>query len=60
MITKVDLAEAAGFERHAAIENIARVRPGIEVIETSARTGVGMTAWLQRIASHLPVTVRQP
>jgi hydrogenase nickel incorporation protein HypB len=60
MITKVDLAEAAGFERDAAIENIARVRPGIEVIETSARTGAGMSAWLRRLASLRPVTARQP
>jgi hydrogenase nickel incorporation protein HypB len=60
MITKSDLAEAAGFERDAAIENIARVRPGIEVIETSARTGAGMSAWLRRLASLRPVTARQP
>lgn len=60
MITKVDLADAAGFDRDAAIENIAHVRPGIAVMETSARTGAGMSAWLQRLASLRPVTARRP
>lgn len=59
MITKIDLAEAAGFQRDAALGNIARVRPGLEVMETSVRTGMGMTAWLERLASGLPITARR-
>jgi hydrogenase nickel incorporation protein HypB len=49
VITKVDLARAAGFRREEALANIRAVRPGIEVIETSARTGEGMDRWLGRI-----------
>lgn len=60
MITKIDLADAAGFERDVALGNIARVRPGLEVIETSARTGTGMPAWIERLASRLPISARRP
>jgi hydrogenase nickel incorporation protein HypB len=46
VITKIDLAEAVEFDRAAAHANINAVRPGVPIIETSAKTGVGMTAWL--------------
>jgi hydrogenase nickel incorporation protein HypB len=49
LITKIDLAEAAGFDREEALNNLNEVRPGIEVRETSARTGEGMAAWLERL-----------
>jgi hydrogenase nickel incorporation protein HypB len=49
LITKIDLADAVGFEREEALGNLQRVRPGIEVLETSARTGTGMGAWLERL-----------
>lgn len=49
LITKIDLADAVGFEREEALANLQRVRPGIEVLETSARTGAGMAAWLERL-----------
>ncbi len=51
VITKVDLAEAAGFERAEAHANVRRMRPGIEILETSARSGAGMREWLQRRAA---------
>ena len=46
MITKSDLAAAVGFDRAAAKESIMRVRPGMTIIEVSARTGLGMPQWL--------------
>ena len=49
LITKSDLAEAVGFNREEALHNLQEVRPGIEVLETSARTGEGMAAWLDRL-----------
>jgi hydrogenase nickel incorporation protein HypB len=49
LITKIDLADAVGFQRDEALANLQRVRPGIEVLETSARTGAGMEAWLERL-----------
>jgi hydrogenase nickel incorporation protein HypB len=46
VITKSDLAEAASFDRQLAYTNIQNVRPGMKVMDVSARTGVGMEAWL--------------
>lgn len=49
VITKMDLAEAVGFRRDEAHHNIREVRPGLEILETSARTGQGMDTWLGRL-----------
>jgi hydrogenase nickel incorporation protein HypB len=49
VITKQDLAEVVGFDRAAVHENIQNVRPGMPVIEVSARTGFGMEAWLAEL-----------
>jgi hydrogenase nickel incorporation protein HypB len=46
VITKIDLAAAVEFNRQAALDNIQAVRPGMTVLETSAKTGAGMEAWL--------------
>ena len=46
VITKIDLAEATDFDRAAACEALESVRPGIETIEVSARSGQGMDDWL--------------
>jgi hydrogenase nickel incorporation protein HypB len=54
VVTKMDLAEAVGFDRDALLRNIDRVRPGLQVIELSARSGAGFdrwTAWLERHAA---------
>ncbi|MDX2005579.1 MAG: hydrogenase nickel incorporation protein HypB [Meiothermus sp.] len=45
VITKADLAEAVGFDRELALENIDRARPGVPVVELSSRTGTGLEAW---------------
>ncbi len=44
VITKTDLAEVVGFDREQTHHNIDEVRPGLEVLETAARTGAGMDA----------------
>jgi len=49
VITKMDLADAVGFDRDEAHHNLHEVRPGLEILETSARTGQGMDAWLDRL-----------
>ncbi len=46
VITKMDLAEAVEFDRNAAHANIQAVRPGIEILEVSAKTGLGMEDWI--------------
>lgn len=45
LITKIDIAEVCEFDREACYENIRSVRPGIEIIETSAKRGIGFDDW---------------
>jgi hydrogenase nickel incorporation protein HypB len=45
LLTKVDLAEPAGFDRETALKNIKGVAPQAELIELSARTGDGLEQW---------------
>ena len=49
VITKTDMADAAGFNRAAAMENIKRIAHHAKVLELSARTGTGMDAWLSTL-----------
>jgi hypothetical protein len=44
-----DLAGAAGFSREEACANIATVRPGLPVLETSARAEAGLAPWLRHL-----------
>jgi hydrogenase nickel incorporation protein HypB len=53
LITKIDLADAAGFDREAAYTSIDRIRPGLPVLEVSARTGQGLTAWMAFLEEHI-------
>ena len=52
IITKIDIAEAVGFDREAALKNINEIRPGIRIFETSAKTGAGMAEWLAFLAGE--------
>lgn len=52
VITKTDLADAVEFDCAAAVKNLQSVRPGIEILSVSAKTGTGMDAWLGFIASQ--------
>lgn len=46
VITKMDLAEAVEFDRAAAYASIQAVRPGMNILEVSAKSGLGMEDWL--------------
>ncbi|HEY6446043.1 MAG TPA: hydrogenase nickel incorporation protein HypB [Acidobacteriaceae bacterium] len=53
LITKMDMAAAAEFDLAAAMANIHRVRPGMEILKVSAKKGVGMDdaiTWFERQA----------
>ena len=52
IITKIDLAEAAEFDRAAAHRNVQSVRPGMRVFEVSAKTGRGMDEWLADLIKY--------
>jgi hydrogenase nickel incorporation protein HypB len=47
IITKMDLAEAVEFDSAAANSSIQRVRPGMEVLQVSSKSGSGFDEWLQ-------------
>ena len=55
-MTKLDLADAVGFDRAAAEANIQAVRPGMEVVRLSARTGDGMDGFLGLLERQLADT----
>lgn len=46
LLTKMDLADAVGFDLAAALDSIEKVRPGLPVIATSARSGQGVDGWI--------------
>jgi len=52
IITKMDIAEAVGFDRAAALRNIRAIRPDIRIFETSAKTGAGTDLWLDYLAAE--------
>jgi hydrogenase nickel incorporation protein HypB len=55
-ITKLDLAEAVGFDWAAAQANIQAVRPGMDIVRLSAKTGVGMPDYIAFLESRLAET----
>jgi hydrogenase nickel incorporation protein HypB len=61
VVTKIDIAEAVGYDRAAADASIRKVHPGMPILELSARTGAGMDVWLQlldeRIRAKAPTPV---
>lgn len=52
VITKMDIADAVGFDLEAAKLSIDSVRPGMEVIEVSAKTGEGMSGWFDLLTAR--------
>jgi hydrogenase nickel incorporation protein HypB len=50
VITKIDLAAAVEFDVKAVHRNIQTVRPGMRVMEVSAKTGAGLDDWLQAVS----------
>jgi hydrogenase nickel incorporation protein HypB len=57
VLTKMDLAGPCDFDVEQAVANIHQVRPGLPVLQTSAKTGDGLDAWVDRLleaAAALP------
>jgi hydrogenase nickel incorporation protein HypB len=53
VLSKIDLAEAVGFDREAALRSVEAVRPGMRTIALSARTGEGMNDYLALLEAAL-------
>jgi hydrogenase nickel incorporation protein HypB len=52
VVTKSDMAAAAGFNRKLALQNLERVSHHARIFELSAKTGDGMKAWLDFLAEQ--------
>jgi hydrogenase nickel incorporation protein HypB len=59
VLTKLDIAGAVDFDRETAVRNIRRVRPGLPVIDSSARTPDGLDAWLSVLKEKRPIVMRK-
>ena len=53
LITKTDLSEAVEFDLVGARESIQSVRPGMEVVELSAKTGSGLDEYLEYLLKKI-------
>jgi len=58
VITKIDLAEAVEFNRAAARSNVQSVRPEMQLLEVSSKSGQGMENWLELLRSRIKSTAR--
>ncbi|MBI2516932.1 MAG: hydrogenase nickel incorporation protein HypB [Opitutae bacterium] len=54
LLTKVDVADALGFKRDVAVENIRRIAPQARIIQLSSRSGEGLPEWYDFLRSLLP------
>jgi hydrogenase nickel incorporation protein HypB len=61
ILSKIDLAQACGFNRDAVLANIGRIAPHARVFEVSAKTGQGMDTWTQfLVQQHAAYQSRDP
>jgi Ni2+-binding GTPase involved in maturation of urease and hydrogenase len=52
IVTKLDLADAAGFDMEALTRNIQGVRPGMPILKVSTKAGHGMEVLEQFLVSR--------
>ena len=52
IITKIDLADAVGFDSAAALHNIQDVRPGLSVLQLSSKRGTAMDQWMEYLTER--------
>jgi len=53
VVTKMDLAAAVEFDWHSAYGNIQAVRPGMQVLKVSSKTGEGMSEYLDFLTARM-------
>lgn len=56
LITKSDLAAAAGWDRESAIGNLRKISHHAVIFELSAKTGQGMNEWLDFLSARVRST----
>ncbi|MCL4861307.1 MAG: hydrogenase nickel incorporation protein HypB [Caldilineaceae bacterium] len=58
MLTKCDLSAAVEFDRAAAVAAIEAIAPHARILETSARTGAGIDAWIDLLVERRAAVMR--
>ncbi len=53
LVTKIDIAEAVGYDRAAALNSVRQVNPDAQTLEVSARRGSGMDAWIDLLEQRV-------
>ena len=53
IITKMDLADVLEYDREKMRDSIRAVKPGMPVFEVSAKTGLGMDAWIDELTARI-------
>lgn len=53
IVTKIDLATAVEFDYATVYSNIQAVRPGMQVLQLSAKTGQGLDIYLDFLVMRL-------
>lgn len=52
IVTKMDLAAAVEFDAATAKKNIHAVRPGMQIMDVSTKSGAGMAEWIEFLISQ--------
>ena len=60
VLTKIDLAAAVEFDAASAHRNIESVRPGMTVLESSAKSGASIDRWLDLLKARRADAWREP
>lgn len=58
VVTKIDIAEPVGFDRATALANIRSIAPQARILEVSARTGEGLSAWFDELRGRVAALKR--
>ena len=53
LVTKIDIAQAVGFNRVVAMTSIRQVNPGARVVEVSSRSGQGLDEWIELLEERI-------
>jgi len=52
VLSKADLAEACEFDRELALNNIRSLKPEVEIVEVSAKTGAGLDVFCEKLVER--------
>ncbi|MBS4015280.1 MAG: hydrogenase nickel incorporation protein HypB [Candidatus Latescibacteria bacterium] len=57
IINKIDLLPYVNFDFKSLEKSLKTIKPSLDLLKISCKTGEGLTDWYQWLASHLPQTI---